>query len=104
MQTKLHIKVGDTVRVLSGESRGKEGEVIAIDRDKSRAKVGGLNLVTKHIKPNAQNPQGSREEVEAGIHISNLMVVAGGEATRVGRKENADGKNVRYSKKTGKEI
>jgi large subunit ribosomal protein L24 len=104
MSQKMHIKVGDTVKVLAGESRGKEGEVTTIDRAKNRAKVNGLNMVTKHVKPNAANPQGGREEVEAGIHISNLMVVAGGQASRVGRRKNDDGKNVRYSKKTDKEI
>ncbi|MCO5259185.1 MAG: 50S ribosomal protein L24 [Crocinitomicaceae bacterium] len=104
MQQKLHIKVGDTVKVISGTSRGREGKVLAIDRTKLRATVEGLNIVKKHSKPSAQNPQGGIVEMEAGIHISNLMLVHKGEATRVGRKLDKDGKLVRYSKKSGEEI
>jgi large subunit ribosomal protein L24 len=104
MPGKLHIKVGDTVKVLSGVSNGQEGKILAIDKKKSRAVVEGLNMVKKHNKPNAANPQGGIEEKEAGIHISNLMVVANGTASKVGRKLNDAGKLVRYSKKTGEEI
>lgn len=104
MKSKLHIKVGDTVKVLSGESKGSEGKVMEIDRDKNRAIVEGVNIVKKHVKPSASNPQGGIEETEASIHISNLMIVAGGTATRIGRKLNNDGKLVRYSKKTGEEL
>ena len=103
MQIKLHIKVGDTVRVISGESKGQEGKILKIDRTKSRAIVEAVNLVKKHAKPSASDPQGGIIEKEAGLHISNLMVVVGGKATRTGRKlEN--GKNVRYSKKSGEVI
>ncbi|MEZ4890187.1 MAG: 50S ribosomal protein L24 [Crocinitomicaceae bacterium] len=104
MQQKLHIKVGDTVKVISGTSRGREGKILSIDRNKSRAIVEGLNIVKKHAKPSAQDPQGGIVEMEAGIHISNLMVVQNGQATKVGRKLNKDGKLVRYSKKSGEEI
>ncbi|HNS42244.1 MAG TPA: 50S ribosomal protein L24 [Taishania sp.] len=104
MQQKLHIKVGDTVKVISGTSRGREGKILSIDRNKSRAIVEGLNIVKKHAKPSAQDPQGGIVEMEAGIHISNLMVVHNGQATKVGRKLNKDGKLVRYSKKSGEEI
>jgi large subunit ribosomal protein L24 len=104
MQQKLHIKVGDTVKVISGESNGQEGKVLVIDRKKLRATVEGVNLVKKHQKPSAANPQGGILEVEAGIHISNLMVVQGGVASRIGRKLNKEGKLVRYSKKSGEEI
>ncbi|HRO74625.1 MAG TPA: 50S ribosomal protein L24 [Crocinitomicaceae bacterium] len=104
MQKKLHIKVGDTIKVLSGEYRGKEGNVLTIDRKKERATVEGLNIVKKHVKPSASNPQGGIVEMEAGIHISNLMVVANGEASRIGRRKNDAGKLVRYSKKSGQEI
>src|SRR5690606_11692056 len=104
MQQKLHIKVGDTVKVISGTSRNQEGKILAIDRKKSRAIVEGVNLVKKHTKPSAHDPQGGIVEKEAGIHISNLMVVVNGQATRIGRKENKDGKLVRYSKKSGQEI
>lgn len=104
MQQKLHIKVDDTVRVISGESKGQEGTVLSIDRKNLRVKVQGVNLVKKHQKPNAANPEGGIVEMEAGIHISNLMIVHKGEATRIGRKENKEGKLVRYSKKSGEEI
>ncbi len=103
MQQKLHIKVGDTVKVLAGESKGQEGKVLTIDRKKMRATVEGVNLVKKHMKPSASNPEGGIVEMEASIHISNLMIVHNGVASRIGRKEK-DGKLVRYSKKTGEEI
>lgn len=96
--------MGDTVKVISGTSRGREGKILSIDRNKSRAIVEGLNIVKKHAKPSAQDPQGGIVEMEAGIHISNLMVVQNGQATKVGRKLNKDGKLVRYSKKSGEEI
>lgn len=104
MQQKLHIKVGDTVKVISGESKGQEGQVMSIDRKKMRAIIGGVNLVKKHAKPSASDPQGGIVEKEAGIHVSNLMIVSNGQATRTGRKMDKNGKLVRYSKKTGEEI
>lgn len=104
MQQKLHIKVGDTVKVISGESNGQEGTVLSIDRKKMRATVEGVNLVKKHMKPSAADPQGGIVEKEAGIHVSNLMIVSNGQASRIGRKLNKDGKLVRYSKKSGEEI
>ena len=104
MQKKLHIKVGDTVKVLSGNSRGQEGKILVIDKKKERAVVGGLNMIKKHMKPSASNPQGGIVEKESGIHISNLMVVQNGTASRVGRKLNDAGKLVRYSKKSGEDI
>lgn len=104
MQQKLHIKVGDTVKVISGEANGQEGNVLSIDRKKMRATVEGVNLIKKHQKPSASNPEGGIVDMEAGIHVSNLMVVVNGEASRIGRKPNKDGKLVRYSKKSGEEI
>jgi large subunit ribosomal protein L24 len=104
MQKKLHIKVGDAVKVLSGESRGQEGKILGIDKKNNRATVEGLNIVKRHAKPSASNPQGGIVEKEGGIHISNLMVVHNGKASRVGRKLNEAGKLVRYSKKSGEEI
>lgn len=96
---KLHIKKGDTVAVIAGEEKGKQGKVISVDRTKLRAKVESLNMIKKHSKPSAKSPQGGIIEEEAGIHISNLMVVAGGVASRIGRRVEGD-KIVRYSKKT----
>jgi len=104
MQKKLHIKVGDTVKILSGESKGQEGKVLSIDRNKDRVIVSGVNIVKKHAKPSASNPQGGIVEKEAGLHISNLMLVVGGTATKVGRKAGSNGKLVRFAKKTGEEI
>ena len=104
MQIKLHIKVGDTVRVISGESKGQEGKILKIDPTKSRATVEAVNMVKKHAKPSASDPQGGIIEKEAGLHISNLMVVVNGQATKVGRKMNDKGNLVRYSKKSGEVI
>jgi large subunit ribosomal protein L24 len=105
-QPKLHIRTGDTVKVIAGDDKGKTGKILSVNREKRRAIVEGLNMVTKHIKPTATNPQGGIEKKEAGIHISNLMLVdpASGEATRTGRKAGENGKLVRYSKKTGEVI
>ncbi|HHL51850.1 MAG TPA: 50S ribosomal protein L24 [Flammeovirgaceae bacterium] len=104
-QPKLHIRKGDTVKVLSGNYRGKVAKVLEVLPKKRRAIVEGVNIVTKHIKPSAARPEGGIEKTEAPIHISNLMLVdpATGEPTRTGRKQ-VDGKWVRYSKKTGEVI
>lgn len=104
MQTKLHIKKGDTVKVIAGDSKGQEGKVLEIDRAKLRAIVEGVNMVSKHAKPNAANPQGGILKQEASIHISNLMLSVGGKATKIGRKRNEEGKIVRYAKKSGEVI
>jgi len=100
--SKLHIKTGDTVKVLSGTDNGKTGKVTSVVLEKGRAFIEGINMVSKHTKPSAANPQGGILKQEASVHISNLMVVdSKGQASRVGRKLNKDGKLVRYSKKTG---
>lgn len=104
MQTKLHIKKGDTVKVIAGDSIGQEGKVLEIDRASLRAIVEGVNMVSKHAKPSASQPQGGIIKKEASIHISNLMLSLGGKTTKVGRKRNDDGKIVRYAKKTGEVI
>jgi len=96
---KFKIKVGDTVKVIAGDNKGSEGKVLQILRDKNRALVEGVNLVSKHTKPNAQNPQGGIVKKEASIHISNLSLVENGEAVRVGYKVEGDAKT-RISKKT----
>lgn len=103
---KMHIKTGDTVKVIAGDDKGKQGKVLSVDIAKRRAVVEGLNIVTKHRKPTANSPQGSISKVEAPIHASNLMLVdpKTGEATRIGRKLGEKGKLVRYSKKTGEVI
>jgi len=106
MQKKLHIKKGDTVIVITGESKGQKGRVLEVNRDKSKAIVESVNMVSKHTKPNAKAPQGGIIKKEALIHISNLMLVdpTTGKPTRVGRKLGESKKLVRYSKKSGEEI
>ena len=103
---KLHIKKGDTVIVNSGEDKGKTGKVLQVFVQKDRAVVEGVNMVSKSTKPSAKNPQGGIVKQEASIHVSNLNLIdpKSGKATRVGRKFNADGKKVRYAKKSGEEI
>lgn len=104
--SKLHIKKGDIVYVNAGEDKGKTGRVLEVLVDKNRAFVEGVNIVSKHAKPSAKNPQGGIEKKEASVHISNLNPVdpKSGKPTRIGRKENSKGKLVRYAKKSGEEI
>ncbi|HPW89932.1 MAG TPA: 50S ribosomal protein L24 [Paludibacteraceae bacterium] len=104
--SKLHIKKGDTVYVNAGEDKGKTGRVLKVLVDKQRAIVEGINMVSKSTKPNAKNPQGGIVKQESALHISNLNVVdpKTGKPTRIGRRKNAEGKLVRYSKKSGEEI
>ena len=92
--------------MITGESKGQKGRVLEIDRAKSRAIVEGINMVSKHTKPNAKAPQGGIVKKEAPVHLSNLMLVdpASGKPTRIGRKLNDKNKLVRYSKKSGEEI
>ncbi len=106
MQKKYHIKKGDIVIVNTGEYKGQQGRILDIDRKSSRAIVEGVNLVSKHTKPDAQNPQGGIIKKEAPVHISNLNPVdpSSGEATRIGRQLDKNEKLVRYSKKSGEEI
>ncbi|MBQ9591361.1 MAG: 50S ribosomal protein L24 [Paludibacteraceae bacterium] len=103
---KLKIKKGDTVFVNSGEDKGKTGKVLSVQVEKQRAIVEGINMVSKHTKPNAKNTQGGIVKQEAAIHISKLNVVdpKTGAPTRVGRRVNEDGKIVRYAKKSGEEL
>jgi len=92
--------------VITGESKGQKGRVLEIDRAKDRAIVEGINMVSKHTKPNAKAPQGGIVKKESPIHLSNLMLVdpASGKPTRIGRRLNDNNKLVRYSKKSGEEI
>ena len=106
VRSKLHIKKGDIVFVNAGEDKGKTGRVLEVLVKDNRAIVEGINMVSKHTKPNAKNPQGGIEKKEAPIHISNLNVVdpKSGKPTRIGRKLDEKGALVRYSKKSGEEI
>jgi large subunit ribosomal protein L24 len=103
---KLHIKKGDVVFVNAGEYKGQQGRVLEVLIKKQRAIVEGINLISKHTKPNAKTPQGGIVKREAPIHISNLMLIdpASGKPTRIGRRLNDQSKLVRYSKKSGEEI
>ena len=105
-KVKIHIKKDDTVKVIAGNSKGSTGKVLKVIPEKYRAIVEGVNMVTKHVKPSASNPEGGIQNTEAAIHISNLQLVdpATGKPTRIGRKENEDGKLQRYSKKSGEFI
>ena len=90
--------------VLSGDDKGKTGRVLTVYPDKTRALVEGINVVTKHRKPTAQNTSGSIDKIEAPVHLSNLMVMVDGKHTRIGRKRDENGKLQRFSKKSGEII
>nr|WP_321225028.1 50S ribosomal protein L24 [uncultured Psychroserpens sp.] len=102
--TKFKIKSGDTVRVIAGDHKGTEGNVLKVLKDKNKAIIEGVNMVKKHTKPSAQNPQGGIVEKEAPMHISNLsLLTSKGETTRVGYKMEGD-KKVRFSTKSNEVI
>ena len=103
---KLHVKKGDTVEIIAGESKGQQGRIIKVIPEKNRAIVEGeaIKKASKHTKPNSANPQGGIVHTDIAIHVSNLMVVDGkGNKTRIGRRKESD-KNIRYSVKTKEEI
>jgi len=105
--SKLHIKKGDIVYVNTGEDKGKTGRVLKVLVEDQRAIVEGVNMVTKHAKPNAKSPQGGRETKESSIHISNLNPVdpKSGKPTRIKRDLNKKtNKLVRYAKRSGEEL
>ena len=101
----MHVKKGDKVKVISGKDRGKEGTVLEAYPKKDRVLVEGINMVKKHAKPSQENPQGGILELEASIHVSNVMPIdsKSGEPTRVGYEER-DGKKVRIAKKSGEAL
>ncbi len=99
--TKLKIKSGDVVKIIAGDHKGSEGKVMRVLREKNKAIVEGVNMVSKHTKPSATNPQGGIVKKEAPIHISNLALIdpKSKEVTKVGYKMEGD-KKVRFSKKS----
>ena len=105
-QPKLKVRKGDLIQVIAGDSKGKQGHILEIVLKDNRAIVEGANMVSKHTKPNAANPNGGIVKKEATIHVSNLMLVDAktNKVTRVGKKINADGKSVRIDKISGEEI
>jgi large subunit ribosomal protein L24 len=100
---KLHVKKGDQVIVISGKDKGKKGRILASFPADERVLIEGVNIVKRHTKPNAVNPQGGIIEKEAPIHVSNVSIVdpKTGGPTRIGKKILADGTKVRYAKKSG---
>jgi large subunit ribosomal protein L24 len=106
MSKKLNIKKGDTVMVIAGDSKGQQGRVLVVNREKEKVLVEGVNVVSKHSRPTNKSPKGGIIQKEAPIHISNLKVIDGsGKPTRVGRKiDEKTNKTVRYSKKSGEVI
>tara|TARA_B110000240_G_C13152510_1_gene305910 strand:- start:194 stop:508 length:315 start_codon:yes stop_codon:yes gene_type:complete len=102
---KIKIKKDDNVLVIAGEHKGSQGKVVKIIREKNRAIVEGVNMIKKHAKPSAQNPQGGIIEKEAAIHVSNLSLVSSeGNATRVGFRVEEDGNKVRFAKKNNEVV
>ena len=102
--SKIKLKNGDKVRVIAGDQKGTEGEIVTLIREKNKAIVSGVNVVKRHTKPNAQNPQGGIIEKEAPIAISNLsLLTAEGQTTRTGYRME-EGKKVRVSRKTNEAI
>lgn len=101
----MHVKKGDTVKVISGKDKGKTGVVLTALPKKERVLVEGVNIIKKHTKPNQANPQGGIVSQEAAIHVSNVMLLdpKSGEPTRVGYKVE-DGKKVRVAKKSGEKL
>lgn len=105
-QIKFKLRKGDLVKVIAGDSKGTQGKITEVILSESRALVEGANMVTKHTKPNAANPNGGIIKKEAPIHISNLAFIdpKSGNTTRIGKKKSENGKSVRVSKKSGEEI
>lgn len=102
---KFKIKSGDTVKVIAGDHKGSEGKVLQILKDKDRVVVEGVNMVSKHTKPSAANPQGGIVKKEAPLHISNIALIENGETVRVGYDiDKESGKKVRVSRKSDKAI
>jgi large subunit ribosomal protein L24 len=102
---KIHVKTGDTVKVISGNDKGKTGKVVSVKTDTNKVIIEGVNIITKHNKPSAKSPQGGIDKIEAPIHASNVQLVdASGKAVRTGKKADANGKLQRYNKKTGELI
>ena len=101
---KIKIKTGDNVKVITGNHKGSEGKVLKIGSEKNRLIVEGVNMVKKHMKPNAQNPQGGIIEKEAFLHISNVsLLTSTGDTTKVGYRMD-ENKKVRFSKKSNEVI
>lgn len=106
MSVKLHVRRGDTVIVVAGKDKGREGEVIKVLPEEQRVFVRGINLIKRHVKPSAQNLEGGIVTKEASIHVSNVMHrdPESGKPTRIGRQILKDGTKIRVAKKSGSTI
>ena len=100
----MKIKVDDTVQVISGADKGTVGKVISVDHQSGKIVVEGVNKVYKHVRRSQKNPQGGRLNKEMPIYASNVMVVDGGQTTRVGYRYLKDGSKERYAKETGNSL
>ena len=100
----MHIKIGDTVKVIKGEYRGKSGKILKVFLGNNRVIVEGVNFVKRHSKPTQQNPQGGIVEKEASIHVSNVMYFVSGKTTRVGYRVLDSGRKIRVAKNSGEDI
>lgn len=99
------LRKGDNVKVISGKERGKEGKILGFSHDGNRVLVEGLNIVKRHSRPTQAAPQGGIVEKEAGIHVSNVMLLTDeGRATRIGYRNNAEGQKVRYALRSGEDL
>lgn len=100
----MHVKKGDTVQIITGEARGKTGKVLKVFPKTNKVLVEGVNFVKRHTRPSQQNPQGGIIEKESPIHLSNVMLTAGGNPTRVGHRRLGTGRKIRVARKTGEDI
>jgi large subunit ribosomal protein L24 len=99
------LRKGDNVKIISGKERGKEGKILGFTHDGNRVLVEGLNIVKRHSRPTQAAPQGGIVEKEAGIHVSNVMLLTEeGRATRIGYRSNEEGQKVRYSLRSGEDL
>ncbi len=98
------IKVDDTVEVIQGDDKGKTGKVLRVDRETGRVLVEGVNRVYKHVRRSQRNPNGGRLSKEMPVNVSNVMLIADGERTRLGVRYLPDGTKERYAKRTGKSL
>ena len=100
----MRLKTGMSVRVISGNHKGKEGKILRIIKDRDRVVIEGVNLIKKHTRPTQDNPKGGIIEREGSLHISNVMYLYNGKVSRIGYKRLDDGSKVRVSTKSGEEI
>ena len=100
----MRLKTGMSVRVISGNHKGKEGKILRVIKDRERVIIEGINLIKKHTRPTQENPKGGIVEREGSLHISNVMYLYNGKVSRIGYKRLDDGSKVRVSTKSGEEI